>query len=118
MSERPNVIVHARDLNLEPELDERIRGHIEKRCRALAEEFHEVAQFELTLELAGAGYQVHGHATGKNTDVATQAEATDPGPAVDKVIEKIAKQLRRHHDKRIFTRRRDAQKDPPKRRTS
>jgi ribosomal subunit interface protein len=118
VSERPIVIVHARDLNLEPELDARVRDHIEKRCHALAEEFHEVGRFEITLELEGAGYLVHGHATGKNTDVATQADATDPGPAVDMVFEKIAKQLRRHHDKRIFTHRRDAQKDPPKRRLS
>jgi len=112
------VIVHARDLQLEREVDERMRSSIERRCGQLAEEFPEVGRFEFTLTLEGVSYQVHGHATGKNTDVATQADATDPGPAADKVLDKIAKQLRRHHDKRIFAQRRDAQRDPPKRRSS
>jgi ribosomal subunit interface protein len=118
MTERPIVMIHDKDLQLEPEVDERMRSSIERRCGELAEEFPEVGRFEFTLTLEGVRYQVHGHATGKNTDVATHADATDPGPAADKVIEKIAKQLRRNHDKRIFAQRRDAQRDPPKRRTS
>lgn len=118
MTERPEVIVHARDLGLEPEVEERMRISIERRCTQLADEFREVSRFEFTITLEGVGYQVHGHATGKNTDVATQADATEPGPAADKVIEKIARQLRKNHDKRIFSQRRDAQRDPPKRRSS
>lgn len=117
MTESPTVIVHARDIDLEPEVDERVRSSIERRCSALAEEFHEVTRFEFTLTEAGAGYEVHGHATGKNTDVATQADASEPGPAADLVLDRIAKQLRRNHDKRIFAQRRDAQRDPPKRRS-
>ena len=34
-----------------------------------------------------------------------------------KLVDKVEKQLRRHHDKRIFSQRRDAQRDPPKRKT-
>ncbi|MGH0031388.1 MAG: HPF/RaiA family ribosome-associated protein [Myxococcota bacterium] len=109
--------MHAKDLQLEPDVDERVRSGIEKRCEHLADEFPEVKSFEFTLTEAGAGYEVHGHATGKNTDVATQADATDPGPAADMVIERIEKQLRKIHDKRIFAQRRDAQRDPPKRRS-
>ena len=118
MTNRPVVILHAKDLHLEREVDERMRASIERRCQTLAEEFQEVSRFEFTLTLEGAGYQVHGHATGKNTDIATHADATDPGPAADMVIDKIAKQLRKNHDKRIFAQRRDAQRDPPKRRSS
>lgn len=118
MSDRPVVIVHAKDLDLDPEVDERMRNSIERRCAALGEEFPEVGRFEFNLTLVGVSYHVHGHATGKNTDVATHAEATDPGPAAEMVIDKIGKQLRKHHDKRIFSQRRDAQKDPPKRRMS
>lgn len=114
MTQSPTVLVHAKDL----ELDERVRTSIERRCEHLAEEFPEVARFELTFSEAGAGYSVHGHATGKHTDVATHAEASYPGPAADLVLDKIEKQLRRGRDKRIFSQRREAQRDPPKRRTS
>ncbi len=75
MTQSPTVIVHAKDL----ELDESVRNSIERRCQQLADEFHEVARFELTITEAGAGFNVNGHATGKHTDVATLAEhATVP----------------------------------------
>ena len=64
----------------------------------------------------GAGFTVHAHATGKNTDVATHADAGAARVASDQVLDKIERQLRRVHDKRIFARRREAQRDPPKRR--
>ncbi len=116
MTQSPAVIVHARDLD--PELDENVRNSIERRCEQLAGEFHEVDRFELTITEAGAGFNVHGHATGKHTDVATQAGATEPGPAADRVLDRIEKQLRRIYDKRIFSQRREAQRDPPKKRNS
>lgn len=111
MDRTPQIIIHAKDTAL----DERARQSIERRCQAMAEEFTEVLRFELHVEPDGAGFSVQGHATGKNTDVATHASATEPGPAADMVLEKIERQLRRNHDKRIFAQRRDAQKDPPKR---
>jgi ribosomal subunit interface protein len=114
MTERPSVLVHTKDLDVE----EDVRTSIEKRCAHLAEEFREVARFEITISENGAGFLVNGHATGKNTDVATHADASQPGPAADRVLDKIEKQLRKVHDKRIFAQRRDAQRDPPKRRTS
>jgi ribosome-associated translation inhibitor RaiA len=114
LTQSPTVIVHAKDLDL----DERVRNSIERRCEQLAEEFREVARFELAITEAGAGFNVHGHATGKHTDVATHADASEPGPAADRVLDKIEKQLRRVHDKRIFAQRRDAQRDPPKKRNS
>jgi ribosome-associated translation inhibitor RaiA len=113
MTRSATVIVHAKDF----ELDDHVRIQIERHCQQLADEFPEVARFELAITEAGAGFNVHGHATGKHTDVATHADATDPRAAADMVIDKIGKQLRRVHDKRIFTQRREAQRDPPKRRT-
>ncbi len=113
MTQSPTILVHAKDL----ELDESVRASIERRCEQLAEEFHEVARFEITVTEAGASFNVQGHATGKHTDVVTHAEASDPGPAADLVLDRIEKQLRRLHDKRIFSQRRDAQRDPPKRRS-
>ena len=113
MTQSPTVLVHAKDL----ELDEHVRDSVERRCQQLAEEFHEVTRFEISFTEAGSGFDVHGQARGKHTDVATQAEASEPGPAADLVLDRIEKQLRRVHDKRIFTQRREAQRDPPKRRS-
>lgn len=112
MSELPAVVLHCKDL----ELDERVRTSIEKRCTQLADEFREVSRFEIHVDVDGVGFVVHGHATGKNTDVATHANASEPGPAADRVLDKIERTLRKQHDKRIFSQRRDAQRDPPKRR--
>ena len=113
MSESASVVVHFKDV----EIDEIVRQAVERRCDHLAEEFHEVSRFELTIsDDGGAGFSVHGHAVGKHTDVATHATATAARAAADQVLEKIERQLRKIHDKRIFARRREAQRDPPKRR--
>jgi ribosomal subunit interface protein len=111
MSRSPSVVLHFRDV----EVDEVIRETIHRRCDHLADEFHEVSRFEVTITESGAGFTAHGHATGKNTDVATHAAAEAARTASDQVLDKIERQLRRVHDKRIFSQRRDAQRDPPKR---
>jgi ribosomal subunit interface protein len=112
MSRSASVVVHCKDL----EIDDSVRESIQRRCEGLSEEFHEVGRFELTLSENGTGFAAHGHATGKNTDVATHATAEQARVASDQVLDKIERQLRKTHDKRIFSRRREAQKDPPKRR--
>lgn len=112
MSSEPEVVVHLKEV----EVEQRLGESIEKRCQALSQEFHEVRRFEISIAQDGnAGIEVRGHATGKNTDVATHATASEPGPAVDRVLDRIERQLRAHHDKRIFAQRRDAQRHPPKR---
>lgn len=112
MSDRATVVVHFKDI----ETDETLREVVQKGCDHLAEEFHEVNRIEVAVsEDGGVGFEVHAHATGKNTDVATQASAEQPRVAADRVLDKIQRQLRKHHDKRIFAQRRDARKDPPKR---
>lgn len=112
MTPSPTVLFNLKDV----ELDEELRAAIERRCQALAEEFHEIGRFEISIEPARVGFHVNGHATGKNTDVATHVQASEIRPAADKVLDRIEKQLRRLHDKRIFAQRREAQRDPPKRR--
>ena len=107
----PVVVVHFKDV----EIDDIVRESVQKRCEHLADEFREARRFEVTIEESGLGYDVHGHATGKHTDVATHAHAENPRMASDQVLEKIEKQLRKSHDKRIFSQRREAQRHPPKR---
>jgi ribosome-associated translation inhibitor RaiA len=114
MSQSLDVVIHLKDLTLEDDH----RESIERRCRQLADEFPEVDRIEISVHEDGAGIQVQGHATGKNTDAATHADASEVVPAVDAVLDKVKRQLRRAHDKRIFAQRRDAQRNPPKRNTS
>jgi ribosomal subunit interface protein len=114
MTESPTVVVHVRDATL----TDSVREAIDKQCGRLVEEFKEVKKFEITISGNGVGFEVHGRATGKNTEIATHAIASEPGPAADQLFDKIERQLRKVHDKRIFSQRRSAQKDPPKRKVT
>ena len=111
MREAPQVVVHHRDVYI----GERLLESIERRCTELAEEFVETSRFEISFVPNGAGVRGQAHATGRHTDVSTHAEADKPGVVADRVLAKIERQLRRVHDKRIFARRRSAQRAVPKR---
>ena len=110
MTSGPPVVIHFKDV---PN-SEKVREAMETRCAHLASEFGEVTRFELSFSPNGADVEAHGHATGKNTNVATQASGKNLRAAGDQVLEKIERQLRKIHDKRIFSQRREAQRDPPK----
>ena len=110
MAELPTVVTIFKDIDT----DDRIREVIEKRCEHLRAEFQELTRVEVTLQENGSGYQAHAHASGKNRDVGAQADASELLPAVDRLLDKVERQLRKLHDKRIFSQRREAQRDPPK----
>ena len=112
----PTVVISFKDLAVE----ERVRDSVDKRCQGIADQFHEITRIEVTLTEDGAGFTAHGqvHVAGKNTDVNTHAEATDLGPAADLLLDRIEKQLRKVHDKRIFSQRREAQRDRGRRESS
>lgn len=112
MTQTPTVVLHLKEVAT---ADDLVREAIEKRCNLLAEEFHEITRVEVSLEIDGAGVTAHAHVTGKNVDAGTHASAAEPGPAADLALDKVERQLRKVHDKRIFAQRREAQKDPPKR---
>ena len=112
MSELPKVLVHHRDVHIGAQLLE----SIERRCATLADEFAEASRFELTFENNGMSVRGQAHATGRRTDLSTHAEASEPGIVVDRVLDKIERQLRRGHDKRVFGRRRSAQQAALKKR--
>jgi ribosome-associated translation inhibitor RaiA len=113
MVQEPPVVVHFREI---PN-SEKVRRSIEARCENLASEFEEVKRFEITFTPLGAEVAAKGQATGKNTNIATQASGKNVRAAADQVIERIERQLRKIHDKRIFAQRREAQRNPPKRST-
>jgi ribosome-associated translation inhibitor RaiA len=114
LAQRPTLVTNFKDLSK----DETVRDAIEKRCQHLAEEFDEILRIEITLTADGVGFTAHGHVTGRQIDVATHAAATEMLPAAEKLLTKVGRQLRRAHDKRIFARRREAQRKSPKRKTS
>jgi ribosome-associated translation inhibitor RaiA len=105
------IAVHFKDMPV----DDDVRDAIELRCRALADEFPEVTHVEVTLTPDGVGHHASGRVTGKKTELATHALETEPGHAADRLLDTLRHQLRRSHDKRIFARRRAAQRENPKR---
>ena len=114
MSQTPVVVIAFKEL----EHDERVREAVQKRCEALAAEFHEVTRFEITLSADGVGLAAHGHVHGKGEDVGAQAQASELLPAAEELLDKLERQLRKHHDKRIFAQRREAQRDSMRKKTS
>jgi ribosome-associated translation inhibitor RaiA len=105
------VAISFKDLDA----DEDVRQRAEKRCRDLAEEFDEPTHIELTLAEDGAAFSAHAHATGR-VELAASATAPELALAADRALDKLGKALRRAHDKRLFSRRREAMKQNPKRR--
>jgi len=111
---KPSVVISFKDLRV----NDSVRETLEFGCKRLATEFPETTRFELTLASDGAGHSAHAHVTGRSTEVASHAEAVEIGEAADKLLDKLERQLRRVHDKRVYAPRREAQKDHPKRKPS
>ena len=114
MTQQLTLVTNFKDLSK----DESVREAVEKRCRHLAAEFGEIVRIEVTLAADGVGFTAHGHVTGKQIDVATHAAANQMLPAAERLLVKVERQLRRVHDKRIFAKRREAQRKSPKREPS
>lgn len=97
--------IHWKNLSSEPEVD----AHVRVRCEELAAEFPETERYELSLSPGGLGLVCHGHVSGKKTRVAAHCRDMDSArKAADSTINKIERELRRSHDKRIFSLRRRA----------
>jgi ribosome-associated translation inhibitor RaiA len=113
MSETVALSIH---LGLERDYEnfEELREAVERSCRALAEEFPELTRVEVVLAPNGAGFEASAHVTGKGTEVAAHAKASEPEPTAEKVLDTLRHQLRKTHDKRIFAHRREAKLHPPK----
>ena len=109
MTQPANVIVHIRDAS--EELDgPALQEAIEHRCQHLATEFHEADRFEVTISPDGNAVSAHARASGKKTDVSSHAEASDERQAADAALDRLERELRSRHDKRIFAPRRDARR--------
>jgi ribosome-associated translation inhibitor RaiA len=110
MTDTPTVVIRFKDVDH----DEDLRQDLERRTRELASEFPETTRFEISLEPDGTGFRIHGHVNGKHTQLATHGDGPDLRTAADQLFHRARQQLRRVHDKRIFQRRKEAQKSGPK----
>ena len=107
MVQEANVVIHFNEL----EAEDAVRDHLQERCQHLAEEFPETNHFELTLEGDSSSVDAHAHVNGKHTRVAARTQGADNAwQAGDHVLDKLERELRKDHDKRIFAPRRKAQK--------
>jgi ribosome-associated translation inhibitor RaiA len=101
-----SVRVHFQDV---PH-SERIRRECEDSINGMREEFPETSKFEITLRQTGDTHETHVHVTGKDLEIAASAQALTLPESVAEALEKTRRQLRKHHDKLIFGRRRNAHK--------
>ncbi len=83
-----------------------IRDECEQLATALREEFPEASKCEVTVTHAGEKHELHLHVTGKDIDVAAHAQARELRETVSEAFDRARRQLRKHHDKQIFARRR------------
>lgn len=85
---------------------------LQRKCESLSqdlqEEFPEVQRFEVTLTQDGEDRSAQVHALGKDIDLASHATSKNVHESVNDAFERLRRQLRKHHDKQIFKRRRDS----------
>ena len=95
--------IHFQDT---PPADE-LKDECERRVGELEAEFPETSKFEVTLAHAKGEHETHVHITGKDLEFAASGRNRELLGALEEAFEKLHRQLRKHHDKQIFGRRRD-----------
>lgn len=88
-----------------------VRDECEQLATALREEFPETSKCEVTVTHVGDEKELHLHVTGKDIDLASRAQAREVRETVIEAFDRVRRQLRKHHDKQIFSRRRPKKRD-------
>lgn len=85
-------------------------SYLRRKCVALStdlqEEFPEIIRFEITHSHAGEERTTLVHVTGKQLDVASSANSRDPRESVNDAFDRVRRQLRKRHDKKVTRKRR------------
>jgi ribosomal subunit interface protein len=89
---------------------ESIRSECEQTAEGLRSEFPEISKVEIHLSQHNVDHEAHVHVTGKNVDLAASATHREMREAVVEALDRARVQLRKHHDKLIFQKRREVQK--------
>ena len=114
MTEEATLVLRFKDI----EHDDDVHSHLESRLRQIAYDFPEASHCELSLTADSLDITAQAHARGKRLDLAAHAVTQDVRTAGEIALEKLQRELRREHDKRIFSRRREARRDQERRRTA
>lgn len=85
-----------------------LRSDAERHVSELQEEFPETSKFEVSFSHDRAEHQTHVHLTGKEGEFAAHAADADAKTSLEAAFTRLRRQLRRHHDKVVFERRRNA----------
>ncbi len=89
----------------------RIRAECERHSDELQAEFPETSRCEVAISHSGDEHETHVHIRGKDLDVASHGKDREMHESMIDAFDKVRKQLRKHHDKMIFAKRRDGAKD-------
>ena len=90
--------------------EEWVREEAERLTGERQEEFPATAKFEVTVSQNGEAYSTHLHVTGRHISINSTAESRELRETLGEAFEKAHRQLRKHHDKSIFGKRREGQK--------
>lgn len=112
MTQELTITIRFKDI----EHDDATHDELERRLRHLAETFPETTHCELGLSTDALDIRAHVLVRGRGIDLAAHAAARDPRAAGDAAIDKLERELRKVHDKRIFSRRRSARSSDTRRR--
>lgn len=93
---------------------DRTKDECEQLAGGLQDEFPDVEKLEVTVSRTGDDYHTHLHVIGKQISVNSTAQSREQSETLVEAFDKAHTQLRKHHDKVVFGRRRDAQKSSPK----
>jgi len=79
-------------------------------CAQLSAGFPEASSFEVSLGRTGVQFDVHVHVTGRHVSLAAKARQRVLGEALHAAFARAERQLRKRHDKQIYVRRREVQR--------
>ncbi len=91
--------------------DDDIKQSCQRLADSLQDEFPETSNFEVTLNHTGEEHESHMHVTGKELEIASSASGRELRNSIEEAFERVRRQLRKRHDKQIYTRRREAQRN-------
>ncbi len=112
MTQSAKIKTHWRELMADPGTDE----YLDRRCNHLMDEFPEADSFEISFQVEGQEIECHAHVDGKRTRLAAHSTgAQNAKQAAESALDKLEREMRKDHDKRIFGSRRKAQQSQTKR---
>ena len=102
MTQDMTLVIRFKDI----EHDDDVHSQLERRFRQIAHDFPEASHFELSLSTEADDVSAHALARGKQLDLASHAAANGVRAAGELALDRLQRELRRGHDKRIFGQRR------------